>query len=77
MSLDRKIEACLHALDPEGEAEVLLRTLDQGGVYLELGPDGEAFFKAETGIQETEELRKHIIKVQQEAYKVTICLHAN
>ena len=36
-----------------------------------LDPEAERFFKAETGIQDTEELRKHIIGVQEEAYKVS------
>ena len=48
-----RIEARLHTIDPDGEVETRLRTLDHGGSFLELNPDEEAFFKAETGIQET------------------------
>ncbi|KAF9649469.1 hypothetical protein BDM02DRAFT_1817741 [Thelephora ganbajun] len=54
----------------DGEIEAHLRTLHPDGTLLELDPEEETFFKAETGIQDTEELRKHIIEVQEEAYKV-------
>ena len=39
-----------------------------------LDPDTERFFKAETGIQDAEELREHIIQVQQDAYKASCYL---
>ena len=55
------------------EAEALLRTLYLDGTWLELNPQEEAFFKSETGIQDTEELRKHIIEVQKDAYEVSRC----
>ena len=55
---------------PDGEIETRLRTIRLDGTLLQLDLDGEAFFKAETRIQDTEELRKHIIEVQEEAYKV-------
>jgi hypothetical protein len=42
---------------------------------LEMEPAEEAFFKAETGIQNTEELRKHIIEIKEEACKVNGCSH--
>jgi len=62
-------------MNPEGgtDRERYLRTLHLDGALLELGPEEEAFFKAETGIQDTEELKKHIIETQQEAYKVSRC----
>ena len=47
------------------------RTVYLDGTLLELSPEEEAFLKAETGIQDTGELRKHIIEVQEEAYKVS------
>ena len=58
-------------MSPDDEIRAHLSTLHLDGTFLELGPKEEAFFKAETGIQDTEELRKHIIEVQEEAYKVS------
>lgn len=58
-------------MSPDGEVRAHLSTLCLDGTFLELGPKEEAFFKAETGIQDAEELRKHIIEVQEEAYKVS------
>jgi hypothetical protein len=55
----------------DGETETRLRTIHLDGTLLELDPEEEAFFKAETGIQDTENLKKHIIEVQEEAYKVS------
>lgn len=43
--------------------------VESTGALLVLDPDTERFFKVETRIQDTEELRKHIIQVQQEACK--------
>jgi len=57
----------------EVETETRLRTLHLDDTLLGLDPEEEAFFKSETGIQDTEELRKHIIEVQEDAYKVTRC----
>jgi len=57
-------------MNVDGETESRLRTLHLDGTLLELNPEEEAFFKSETGIQDTEELRKHIIEVQEDAYKV-------
>jgi len=57
--------------DHELEAETRLRILPLDDTLLELSPEEEAFFKFETGIQDTEELRKHIIEVQADAYKVS------
>lgn len=45
--------------------------VESTGALLVLGPDAERFFKAETRIQDSEKLRKHIIQVQQEAYKAS------
>jgi len=61
----------------DGEIEKRLRTLNLDETLLELDPEEEAFFKAETGIQDTEELRKHIIDIQEEAFKVSCCSCAN
>jgi len=52
------------------ETEIRLHTLPLDDTLLGLNPEEEAFFKSETGIQDTEELRKHIIRVQEDAYKV-------
>lgn len=60
----------------DGETKAHLKTIRLDGTFLELSPREEAFFKAETGIQDTEELRKHIIEVQEEAYKVSSRLQA-
>ena len=61
----------------DGETKTRLRTLYLDDSFLELNPGEEAFFKAETGIQDTEELTKHIVGVQEEAYKVSRCSRAN
>ena len=53
------------------DIESYLRTLHIDGALLELGPEEEAFFKAETGIQDPKELRRHIIQVHEEAHKVS------
>ena len=52
------------------ETETRLRALHLDSTLLELNPEEEAFFKSETGIQDTDELKKHIIEVQEDAYKV-------
>ena len=57
----------------DAQAETHLRTLPLGSMSLEITPEEEAFFKSETGIQDTEELKKHIIQVQEDAYKVSRC----
>lgn len=57
-------------MDKDSEAGTRSRNLQSEGTLLVLDPDAERFFNAETGIQDTEELRKHIIEVQEEAYKV-------
>jgi len=53
------------------ETETHLRTLHTDGTSTELGPEEVAFFKVETGIQDLEESRKHIIKVHRKAYKAS------
>ena len=60
-------------MSTEAEAESDFRTLHLDSTWLELNPGEEAFFKLETGIQDTEELRKHIIDIQRDAYKVSFC----
>jgi len=55
----------------DGENEEHYLTFQFDGTLLELGPEEEAFSKVETGIQDPEELRKHIIDVHEEAYKVS------
>ena len=59
------------------ETETRFRALHTDDTLLKLNPEEEAFFKLETGIQDTEELRKHIIKVQEDAYKVSRCSRAD
>ena len=60
----------------DGETETQIGTIYLDGTFWELGPEEEAFFQAETGIQDTEELRKHIIEIQEEAYKASNRSHA-
>jgi len=55
----------------EREIEKHFRALPLDETFLELDPEEEAFFKAETRIQDTEELKKHIVEVQKEAYDVS------
>jgi len=52
------------------ETEIRFHTFPLNDTLLKLNSEEEAFFKSETGIQDTEELRKHIVRVQQDAYKV-------
>ena len=56
----------------DNETETPSRTLYLDGTLLELDPKEESFFKAETGIQDTDELKKYITEVQEEAYKVSV-----
>ena len=56
-------------MESDSDIEARLRTLHSDGTLLVLDPEAERFFKVETRIQDTEELRKHIIDVQEEAYK--------
>jgi len=44
-------------MNPDLEIETRLRMLPLDDTLLELHPKEEAFFKSETGIQDTEELR--------------------
>jgi len=60
----------------DSETEALLRTFRFDGTLLELGPEEAIFFKAETGIQDPKELRKHVVDVHEEAYKASTCLLA-
>ena len=39
--------------------------------FLVLGEDELAFFKAQTGIHEVEQLRQHILRIQKEAYEIS------
>ena len=61
----------------EAENETDFRTFHLDGTLLELNPEEEVFFKSETGIHDTEELRKHIIHIHEDAYKVSRCSRAN
>jgi hypothetical protein len=60
-------------MDINAETRTRPLTLDLDETLLELDPEEEAFFKSETGIQDTEELRRHIVEVQEDAYKVSRC----
>ena len=60
-------------MNPKSEFEKYLRHLPSDSSFLAFDLETERFFKAETGIQDTEELRKHIIEVQEEAYKASHC----
>ena len=69
--ISRKIHRPV-TMSPDDDIAPHLRTLHIDGTLLELGSQEEKFFKAEMGIQDTVELRKHIIKVHEEAYKVSV-----
>ena len=58
-------------MNRNSEVEAYLRALPSDASFLVLDPETEDFFKAETGIQDSEESRKHIVEVQEEAYKVS------
>lgn len=64
-------------MSERSEFEAMLRVLPLDGSLLVLDPETESFYKAETGIQDIEELRKHIIGLQEEAFKVNHCPSAN
>ena len=55
----------------EGEKELAkLHPLDENEYKID--EDGLAFMKAQTGIEDEEELKKHILAVQAEAYAVSL-----
>ena len=58
-------------MNRNSEVEAYLRALPSDASFLVLDPEIEEFFKAQTGIQDSDELRKHIVEVQEEAYKVS------
>ena len=60
-------------MNEDAEFEATLRALPLDGSSLVLDSETEGFFKVETGIQDSEGLKKHIIEVQAEAYKVNHC----
>jgi hypothetical protein len=66
MKADDGVGAALHA-----------HALPLDGSLLVLDSEAESFFMAETRIQHSEELKKHIIEVQEEAYKVSHSRSAN
>lgn len=43
-------------------------------MLLDLKEEEAQFFKSQTGIQDDEELRNHIIQVQKKAYQVYSCI---
>ena len=57
-------------MDQDTNVKSHLQALPLDSSLLVLKPDIEEFFKVEAGIQDTEELKKHIVQVQEEAYKV-------
>ena len=61
----------------DGETRKYLRAIRPDGTSLELDPEEESFFEAETGIHDAEELRKHnIIEADEETYRVSRRSHA-
>jgi len=52
-----------------GNPDIETETLPPDDMSLELNPEEEAFFESETSTQDMEELRKHGIRVQKDAYK--------
>jgi len=63
--------------NPDIETETRPRTLPLDDTLLELSREGEAFFESETDTQDMEESRKHIIGVQEDAYKVSCSTHVD
>ena len=61
----------------DSDVETRLRSLELDGNLLVLDLETESFFKLETGIQDSEELRKHIVEVHKEAYKESFYLLAD
>ena len=57
-------------MDQDADIKSRLQALPLNSSFLVLKPDVEEFFKVEAGIQDTEELKKHLVQVQEEAYKV-------
>ena len=57
-------------MDQDADLKEQLQPLPLDSSFLVLRPEIEEFFKLEAGIQDTEELKKHIIQVQEEVYKV-------
>jgi hypothetical protein len=53
------------------EIEEYLRALPPDASFLVLNAEAEEFFKSETGIPDGDELRKHMVEVQEDAYKVS------
>ena len=60
-------------MNADGETGTLFRTLHLEDTLLELNPEEEAFLKSAMGIQDTEELKKHIVEVQEDGRKVSRC----
>ena len=63
--------------NPDIETETRPRTLPLDDILLELNHEEEAFFESETDTQDMEESRKHIIGVQEDAYKVSCSTHVD
>ena len=59
--------------NPDIETETRPRTLPPDDTLLGLNPEEEAFFESETDSQDMQELRKHGIGVQEDAYKGSRC----
>ena len=57
-------------MDQDTDVKSYLQALPLDSSLLVLRPDIKEFFKVEAGIQDTDELKKHIVQVQEEAYKV-------
>ena len=57
-------------MDQDPDLKPHLQSLPLDSSFLVLNPDVEEFFKVEAGIQDTEELKKHLVQVREEAYKV-------
>ena len=57
-------------MNRDHEVDTNPRILELDSTLFALDPETERFFKAETGIQDSGELRKHILEAQGEAYKV-------
>jgi hypothetical protein len=64
-------------MNGDGELEAVLRALPSGDGLLALDPEIEGFYLLETGIQDSEELKKYIVEFQEGTYKEIHCRSAN
>ena len=67
--LDVSAQANTHLSVPAVTEDMLAKLQLDGSLY-SLTPEESAFFKQQTGIQGDEELKRHVLEVQKEAWDV-------